>query len=219
MDSFNIDRDRTRRLGFPEIIYGASKSPEVIVDILHNYRQRGENALVTKLQPEKGAFLLGHFPDAFFDGESGIFLLELDPVPESGGEVAIVAGGTSDLFVVNEVYYTLHYLGIPAERVVDVGVSGLHRLTDRLDQLRQFRILIVVAGFEAALASVVGGLLPQPIIAVPTSVGYGVAAGGKAALSSMLASCANGITVVNIDNGYGAAIAAVRILHILTPTP
>lgn len=219
MDSFNIDRDRNRRLGFPEIIYGAGKTAEVIVDILHNYRQRGENALVTKLQPEKGKTLFQHFPDAFFDAESGIFLLELHPLPPADPSVAIIAGGTSDLFVVNEVYYTLHYLGIDAERVVDVGVSGLHRLTDRLEHLQQFKILIVVAGFEAALASVVGGLLPQPIIGVPTSVGYGVAAGGAAALSSMLASCANGIAVVNIDNGYGAAIAAVRMLNSLTPTP
>jgi len=128
-------------------------------------------------------------------------------------EVGIIAAGTSDLFVVNESFYTLAYLGVSSERIMDVGVAGLHRLTSRLDALRRFRVLIVVAGFEGALPTVVGGLLPQPIIGVPTSVGYGVGTNGTAALHTMLMSCANGIVVVNIDNGYGAAMAAYRMLR------
>ena len=115
--------------------------------------------------------------------------------------------------MVNEAYYTLQFLGKPAERISDVGVAGIHRLMDRIEELKKFKVLIVVAGFEGALPSVVGGLFPQPIIAVPSDVGYGIAKGGKVALHAMLASCANGITVMNINNGFGAAMAAVRILN------
>lgn len=218
MDLFHIDQDRSRRLGFPEIVYGASKSLAALQAILQDYHARGADALVTKLQPEKAKELMLLFPKALYDPESGILWLQPREIQTSPARIAILSGGTSDVFVVNEVYYTLQYLGIGAERIVDIGVSGLHRLTSRLEQIRNYDILIVVAGFEAALASVVGGLLPQPIIAVPTSVGYGVSAGGAAALSSLLASCANGITVVNIDNGYGAAIAAVRMLNTFTQT-
>lgn len=218
MDLFHIDQDRSRRLGFPEIVYGASKSLAALQAILQDYQARGADALVTKLQPEKAKELMLLFPTALYDSESGILWLQPREIQAAPARIAILSGGTSDVFVVNEVYYTLQYLGIGAERIVDIGVSGLHRLTSRLEQIRNYDILIVVAGFEAALASVVGGLLPQPIIAVPTSVGYGVSAGGAAALSSLLASCANGITVVNIDNGYGAAIAAVRMLNTFTQT-
>lgn len=218
MDLFHIDQDRSRRLGFPEIVYGASKSLAALQAILQDYQARGADALVTKLQPEKANELMLLFPTALYDSESGIMWLQPREIQAAPARIAILSGGTSDVFVVNEVYYTLQYLGIGAERIVDIGVSGLHRLTSRLEQIRNYDILIVVAGFEAALASVVGGLLPQPIIAVPTSVGYGVSAGGAAALSSLLASCANGITVVNIDNGYGAAIAAVRMLNTFTQT-
>ncbi len=218
MDLFHIDQDRSRRLGFPEIVYGASKSIAALQAILQDYQGRGADALVTKLQPEKAKELVLQFPKALYDPESGILWLQPRETEANPVRIAILSGGTSDVFVVNEVYYTLQYLEIGADRIVDIGVSGLHRLTSRLEQIRSYDILIVVAGFEAALASVVGGLLPQPIIAVPTSVGYGVSAGGAAALSSLLASCANGITVVNIDNGYGAAIAAVRMLNTFTQT-
>lgn len=212
MDTFNIDWDREGRLGFPEVIYGAGKSAEVLLDLLDAYVADGKNALITKLQSEKGTVLIERHPKALFDQESGIFLLQEADLASQQARVAIVAGGTSDLFIVNEIYYVLQYLGIQSERIVDVGVSGLHRLMSRLEDLRSFDVLIGVAGFEAALPTVLGGLLPQPIIAVPTSVGYGVGEGGKAALHALLASCANGITVVNIDNGYGAAIAAFRML-------
>ena len=210
--NFNIDFDRKRRLGFPEVIYGKSKTIEQLKQIFAHYQEKNEPALATKIQADKAKELLTLFPEAFYDADSGIFGLSLEDQQVSDGEVAILSGGTSDAFVVNEIYYTLRHVGINSERIEDVGVSGLYRLLDRLDELKKYKVLIAVAGFEAALPTVLGGLVPQPIIAVPTSVGYGVASGGHVALNSLLASCANGITVVNIDNGYGAAIAAYRIL-------
>lgn len=215
-DHFNIDHDRGNRLGFPEIIFGASKTVEVLEKILKAYDEKDLNALITKLQPDKAERLMNHYPGALYDEESGVFLLSLDEKTLKNGEVAIVSAGTSDIYIVNEIYYTLAYLGIGAERINDVGVSGVHRLLNRVEELKKFRVLIIVAGFEGALPTVVGGLLPQPIIAVPTSIGYGVAEGGKTALNTMLSSCANGISVVNIDNGYGAAMAAFRILKQIT---
>ena len=213
MDSFNIDLSRQQRLGFPEIIYGRSKHTDVLVELLKDYRSRGENALITKLQPEKAAVLNQHFEETFFDEISGIYMLKKVEGTSVDTSVAILSGGTSDEFVVNEIFYTLSFLGCRSERIMDIGVSGLHRLLSRIEYLSQFKVLVVVAGFEGALPTVVGGLMPQPIIAVPTSVGYGVSENGQAALSTMLASCANGISVVNIDNGYGAAMAAIRIIH------
>ena len=212
MDAFNIDYQRQHRLGFPEIIFGATKPVDAVLDILRDYQEKGKNAMVTKLQKPKAAQLLPHFPDAFYDEVSGIFMLKaIKEETLKEAQIGILAAGTSDIYVANEAYYTLAFLGLKADRVIDIGVAGIHRLLDRLDELRKLKILIVVAGFEGALPTVVGGLLPQPIIAVPANVGYGVSAGGQAALYGMLASCANGLTVVNIDNGYGAAMAAFRI--------
>ncbi len=213
MSNFNIDLDRLKRVGFPEIIYGASKTVEVLVDILAFYEESGQPAFVTKLQEHKIQQLLVHYPDAFYDTLSGVFSVNRKTEGLREGEIAIVSAGSADQFVVNEAFYTLEYLGHKATCIQDIGVSGLHRLLSRLETLRQFKVLIVVAGFEGALPTVMGGLLPQPIIAVPASVGYGVAAEGQSALTTMLASCANGITVVNIDNGYGAAMAAFRIMN------
>lgn len=213
MKPFNIDHQREQRLGFPEIIFGASKPVDLIRQILLKYQERGENALVTKLQKKKARRLFKTFPDAFYDEHSGAFMLRFSEEKLQETSIAILAAGTSDLFVVNEVYYTLAFLGLKATCIMDIGVAGVHRFLNRLEELKSFSILIIAAGFEGALPTVAAGLLPQPIIAVPVSVGYGVAEGGKAALSSMLASCANGVSVVNIDNGYGAAMAALRIFH------
>jgi hypothetical protein len=213
MNPVNLDHDRGARLGFPEVVYGPSKPTRVLIDILHEYEATQGNALVTRLEPDKGVALIGEFPGAFFDETSGIFALRMEVPRSPAPEVGIIAAGTSDLFVVNEGFYTLAYLGVSAERLMDVGIAGVHRLLDRVEQLRRFRVLIVVAGFEGALPTLVGGLLPQPVIGVPTSVGYGVGAGGTAALQTMLMSCANGVVVVNIDNGYGAAMAAYRLLR------
>ena len=213
MDNFNHDKSRNSRIGFPENIFGQSKTVEDMKHILEIYSKGQKNALITKLQCSKAEKLKQYFPAAFYDEVSEIFILNRLVPQTFNQEVAILSAGTSDVGVVNEAFYTLSFLDIGAVRIMDVGVAGIHRLTDKLDYLRSFKVLIVIAGFEGLLPSVVGGLLPQPIIAVPTSVGYGVAEGGKTALNSMLASCANGISVVNIDNGYGAAMAAVRMLN------
>jgi len=216
-DNFNIDLDRESRLGFPEVIFGQSKTVEQLKSVLKYYQQHEMSALATRVQADKAQQLLAVFPNTFYDEESGIFGLNLNVSNESNPEVVIVSGGTSDAYVVNEIFYTLNYVGLAATVIQDVGVSGLHRLLNRLEDIKSHKIIIAVAGFEAALPTVLGGLVSQPIIAVPTSVGYGVAAQGQVALHSLLASCANGITVVNIDNGYGAAIAAFRMLHTFNP--
>jgi NCAIR mutase (PurE)-related protein len=213
MDHLNLDFDREGRLGFPEVVYGAPKSLETLTEILKRYHDSGKNAFITHLQEEKANHLLGQFPDAFYDPISGAFMLHLNDLAGAEEHVGILSAGTSDQFVVNEAFYTLNYLKTGSVRINDVGVAGIHRLMTRIDDLKKLKVLIVAAGFEGALPSVVGGLLPQPMIAVPTSVGYGVASKGITALHAMLSSCANGITVVNIDNGYGAAIAAYRILQ------
>ncbi len=218
MKNFNIDASRRSRLGFPEVIYGASKSTEVLMEILRHYETIGEKALITKLQADKAQQLTQRYPEAFYDPVCGIFSAQRSTENLREEEIAILSGGSADEFVVKEAFYTLEHLGHRATCVQDIGVAGLHRLLSRLESLQKFLVLIVVAGFEGALPTVTGGLLPQPIIAVPTSVGYGVSQGGTAALQTMLSSCANGITVVNIDNGYGAALAAARILNTIQKT-
>ncbi|MCB1123011.1 MAG: nickel pincer cofactor biosynthesis protein LarB [Verrucomicrobiae bacterium] len=215
MDEYNLDMDREQRLGFPEVVYGQTKSVELLTKILGDYRKQNKNALASRLQTEKGAALLNEFPDAFFDPLSGSFLLHKHDLDESSARVGIISAGSSDLYAVQEALYTLNLLEEAAVCINDVGVAGIHRLLKRLDDIKKFQVLIVIAGFEGALPSVVGGLLKQPIIAVPTSIGYGVAQGGQSALHAMLSSCANGLTVTNIDNGYGAAMAAYRILQLL----
>lgn len=210
---FNIDENRRQRLGFDEVIYGASKSVPLLSELLNEYAKNHENVLVTQLQKKKANALLKEFKKAFYNVESGIFMLTPVKVFNKTKKVGIISAGSSDIGVANEAYYTLAYMGVGSEIIHDVGVAGLHRLLDNLEDLRAFDVLIVVAGFEGALPTVVGGLLPQPIIAVPTSVGYGTAKKGETALNAMLTSCANGISVVNINNGYGAAMSAFRILN------
>ncbi len=215
MTNFNIDHEREDRIGFPEVIYGARKSVEDLLKILESYIAKEKNAFITKLQHDKALVLMEEYPQAIYDKPSGVFILSPLKVIEGPDEVAIVSAGTSDIHVVNEVFYTLSFMGIKSSRVADVGVAGVHRLLNKVEELKAYKVLIVIAGFEGALPTVVGGLLHQPIIAVPADVGYGVASGGHVALNSMLSSCANGITVVNINNGYGAAMAALRILNLI----
>ena len=213
MSNFNIDYDREGRLGFPEIVFGASKSIEDLILIINDYISRDKNILITKLQKKKAKKLLKYYPNSFYDMLSKIFILKETSTVSKNAKVVIISGGTSDIHIVNEVFYTLSFLGVKANKINDIGVAGINRLMNRIDDLRKYDVLIVIAGFEGALPTVVGGLLPQPIIAVPSDVGYGVSKNGHTALNSMLSSCANGITVVNINNGYGAAMAAVRILN------
>ena len=210
--SFKIDYQREDRIGFQEVVFGASKNLQQLEDIISDFREHGKNALITRTQKEKAAVLCEKFQPNFYDEVSEMLLIGEFPKDLVEGEIAILSGGTSDQYLVNEVYYSLLYLGKKAERFQDIGVAGVHRLLDNIDEIRKYKVLVIVAGFEGALPTVVGGLLPQPIIGVPASVGYGVGAGGTVALHSMLTSCANGISVVNIDNGYGAAMAAFRII-------
>ncbi len=212
--NFNIDTDRKSRLGFDEVIFGASKSVSLLTELLYDYTEKKENVLITKLQNNKAKALLKIFSDAFYDEDSQIFILNQIKIKHDNYKVGIVSAGSSDIGVANEAFYTLSYMGMSAKIIHDIGVAGLHRLMNNLEELKTFDVLIVVAGFEGALPTVMGGLLPQPIIAVPTSVGYGAAKNGETALHAMLTSCANGIVVTNIDNGYGAAMCAFRILNL-----
>ena len=210
-----VDHHRGLRQGAQEVIYGASKTPEQIVGILRAMMGRGaKNILVTRLCPEAAAAV-----------EAAGIGLDYDPLSRFGlacpatiehptqGVIAVVSGGTSDMAVCEEAARTALALGNRVERVYDVGVAGLHRLLAKLDVLAAARVVIAVAGMEGALASVVGGLVDCPVIAVPTSVGYGANFGGLSALLSMLNSCASGVSVVNIDNGFGAGYLASRINH------
>ena len=211
--NFNIDIERRERLGFPEVIFGQNKDVNTLYSIISVHLEKKESVLITRLQSKKYKSLCKDFPGIFYDPVSSICIVGEYQKSDLTGTVGIVSAGTSDEYVVNEAYYCLQYLGIETDKIQDVGVAGIHRLLDRLEDIKSFDILIVVAGFEGALPTAIGGLAPQPIIAVPTSVGTGVAHDGTVALHSMLSSCANGISVVNIDNGYGAAMAAFRILN------
>ncbi len=207
-----IDHHRELRQGVPEIVLGEGKSTPQLQTILARMAERGGNILVTRLSAEKAADLLPLFPRAEYDADGRTFALVQTPVETAGkGKILIVCAGTSDIPVAREAAVTARMLGNPVEELVDVGVAGIHRLFARADRLREAAVIIVIAGMEGALPSVVGGLVSVPVIAVPTSVGYGAAFGGVAALLGMLNSCASGVTVVNIDNGFGAAFAATRI--------
>lgn len=217
-----LDLGRRERLGMVEAIWGQNKTPTQIAVILQELHQVGELGLVTRVTSAKvravvrqlqrldsaGAIPLQHHPEA------RCLLAGMPPPPDPAlGEVAVLGGGTSDRTVAAEASLALACHGVANRVVLDVGVAGLQRLLDQLAALRPARVLIACAGMEGALPTVLAGLLPQPVIGVPVSVGYGVSAGGVAALHGMLASCAPGLTVVNIDNGYGAAMAALRILQ------
>jgi len=211
-----LDLNRRNRIGMVEAIWGEHKSAEQLAPILLNLHNRGELALATRVDAAKADAVRSLLqPVAGLEHHSLARCLTLGPAapprPELG-EVLILSGGTSDRPVAEEARLALHWHGIACELVLDVGVAGLQRLLDQLERLRQARVLIACAGMEGALPTVLAGLMPQPVIGVPVSVGYGVSAGGVAALHGMLASCAPGLTVVNIDNGYGAAMAALRIL-------
>lgn len=212
-ETYNIDVHREARIGFPEVVFGANKDIESLLGIIGAHERENRGCLVTRLRPEQFSRVDEAFPGGFYDAVSGIWMREKEPRPHHQGSVGIVSAGTSDAFVVNEAFYTLRFLGVETERFQDVGVAGIHRVFKALERIDSHDVLIVVAGFEGALPTVIGGLLRQPVIAVPTSVGYGVAQGGRTALNAILSSCANGISVVNIDNGYGAAMCAFRILN------
>jgi NCAIR mutase (PurE)-related protein len=208
----DLDLGRAARRGYPEAVYCAGKSPGQVAAIAAAVRARPDIVtLFTRAGPEHAAAILRELPDAWHDPEAALLAWPPQPPEPAGGLVIVVAAGTSDLPVAREALQTARYLGRPTELIVDVGVAGLHRVLARLDDLRRARVVVVAAGMDGALPSVVAGLIAAPVIALPTSVGYGAAFGGLAALLAMLNACAPGVAVVNIDNGYGAGHLAAQI--------
>jgi NCAIR mutase (PurE)-related protein len=212
-----VDLDRAARTGDPEVVYGAGKTPDEVVAILRALHDKHPEraVLATRVAPEALAAVSEALPGAAVDHVARA--VTLGPLPQARGTVAIVSAGTSDAPVAAEAALTVRVHGAEVDRIADVGVAGLHRLLGVRDRLSAADCLVVVAGMEGALPSVVGGLTGVPIVAVPTSVGYGASLGGIAALLAMLNSCAPGITVVNIDNGYGAGVHAARVARQSVP--
>jgi len=207
-----VDHHRTLRRGFPEVVYGESKSPAQIAAIMESMKAFGNNILVTRLDESKAGILLDYFSSCDYDAIARTLVMKNAPVKVTGeGTILVVCAGTSDIPVAKEAVITAELMGNHVETLFDVGISGLHRLFSKKDVLFSANVLVVIAGMEGALPSVVGGLVSRPVIAVPTSVGYGVGFHGLAALLAMLNSCVAGVTVVNIDNGFGAAYAASLI--------
>ncbi|HJQ20906.1 MAG TPA: nickel pincer cofactor biosynthesis protein LarB, partial [Gemmatimonadaceae bacterium] len=214
LDFATIDHHRAQRQGFPEVIYGEGKTTLQIVAIAERIAERHGGFLATRLSDDARIALANRFHDIEINDLGRTACLATAEKPPAGrGEVLIVTAGTSDLPVAEEAAVTSRALGNQTGRLTDVGVAGIHRLLAKKDELFNAAVIVVVAGMDGALASVVGGLVRIPVIAVPTSVGYGAAFGGIAPLLTMLNSCAAGVTVVNIDNGFGAAVAASRINH------
>ena len=209
-----IDHHRALRQGFPEVVFGSGKTTEQVVAIAERLAARGDGFLVTRAESEARDRLVERFPEAIVHHQARTVRLRgVAPPPSGSGTILIVTAGTSDLPVADEASETAVAMGNTVQRMTDVGVAGIHRLLARGEELRQARVVIVVAGMDGALPSVIGGLVSAPVIAVPTSVGYGAAFSGVAPLLTALNSCAAGVTVVNIDNGFGAAVAASRIAH------
>lgn len=207
-----IDYEREKRTGVPEVIYCAGKTAEQIRGIIENMRAHGqEHILGTRCSKEKYEAAKEVCPELMFDEMSGIIRYQLQPFPLNKGKILVACAGTSDLPVAREAALTAQFLGNEIIETYDVGVAGIHRLLSKMDLLQQANVVIAVAGMEGALASVIGGLTDKPVIAVPTSVGYGASFGGVTALLAMLNSCASGVSVVNIDNGFGAGYMAHSI--------
>jgi len=207
-----IDTHRALRQGWSEVVFGQGKTSEQIVSIMRNLAQAGGNVLATRVAPDVAEQVRQQLPELEYFELARLLVLHQEPVRVRGrGTIAVVTAGTSDLPVAEEAALVAEQFGNKVERMVDVGVAGLHRLLGSIDGLRAASVLIVVAGMEGALPSVVGGLVERPVIAVPTSIGYGASLGGIAALLGMLNSCASNVAVVNIDNGFGAACIATMI--------
>ena len=208
-----FDFQRRERLGLIEAIWGQDKSIDQLKRLSESVLSENEVVFITRINSEKANHLLDFYDDARFYEEANCLIIgkNLNKI-NTNKKVAIISGGSSDLSVTLEAQLALEIYGVNCQSFIDVGVAGLHRLMSQLEQIKKYNVLIVCAGMEGALATVVGGLLAQPIIAVPISVGYGVSKDGETALNSMLSSCSPGIAVINIDNGYGAAMAALRII-------
>jgi len=206
-----VDTHRALRKGFPEVIFSAGKTPGQVIAIAAELISHGQNVLATRVTDEHARRLRRKFKLAVHHERARCVTIEPKPLPKRPGTIAVVCAGTSDLPIAEEAAVTAEVMGNRVVRVADVGVAGVHRLFGRLDSIQSANVIIVVAGMEGALPSVVTGLVSKPVIAVPTSVGYGASFGGLAALLGMLNGCASGMTVVNIDNGFGAGYAASQI--------
>src|SRR5215203_356497 len=209
-----VDHHRSLRQGFPEVILGLGKTPAEIACIAERIVARGQTLLVTRADPAAFAAVQALVPAATYHERARAITLQQNEIPPGLGGVLVAAAGTSDLPVAEEAAVTAEVMGNTVDRLYDVGVAGLHRLLREHNRLRRARVIVVVAGMEGALPSVVAGLVQVPVVAVPTSVGYGASFGGLAALLGMLNSCANGVSVVNIDNGFGAGCIASMINHL-----
>jgi NCAIR mutase (PurE)-related protein len=206
-----VDTDRLRRRGLSEVVFAPGKTADQIVQIITAMKEAGQNVLVSRVSPEQAKIILEAHPDAVHHPAARALSCDTVPLPEQTGRVAVVTAGTSDIEVAEEAALTAERMGAVVDRINDIGIAGLHRLLGQLERIRSARVVIVAAGMEGALPSVLGGLIDKPIIAIPTSVGYGTGINGLSALMTMLNSCVPGITVVNIDNGFGAGVAAAMI--------
>lgn len=206
-----LDTHRGLRRGFPEVVFGLGKTPAQLVRIADALFKQHQRVLITRVSAEQARVVKRKFKRAVYHEPARCITIEARPLPKRKGMIAIVSAGTGDLPVAEEAAVTAEFMGNKVERVHDVGVAGLHRLLGHLEVIQRANVIIVVAGMEGALPSVVAGLVDRPVIAVPTSIGYGASFGGVAALLAMLNSCSGGVTVVNIDNGFGAAYAASLI--------
>jgi NCAIR mutase (PurE)-related protein len=207
----HLDQHRAIRCGFPEVVFGQGKTPDQVIQIVHRLAEKNDRVLVTRVTPEMSAQVQPHVPGMIYHDSARILILDKAPDRERKSGIIVLSAGTADIPVAEEAALTADLMGNEIERVYDVGVSGIHRLLNQVERLQRARVLIVVAGMDGALPSVVGGLVSVPVIAVPTSVGYGASFHGIAALLTMLNSCATGVAVVNIDNGFGAGVLASRI--------
>jgi NCAIR mutase (PurE)-related protein len=208
-----VDHHRALRRGFPEVVFGAGKTSAQIAQIVERIAARGQSVLVTRTTREAFDEVQRLQPNALYETAARCITVARGEIPALPGRAAVVCAGTSDLTVAEEAAVTLSFLGATVDKIYDAGVAGLHRLLERLPQIREANVIVAAAGMEGAMPSVVAGLVEVPVIAVPTSVGYGASFGGLAALLGMLTACASGIGVVNIDNGFGAAYLAALILR------
>jgi NCAIR mutase (PurE)-related protein len=211
-----VDTHRSLRKGFPEVIYGGGKTPEQVVKIAAKLLEHEARVLITRASADHARPLRRKFKNAVYHELARCVTIENKPLAKRPGTIAVICAGTSDLPVAEEAAVTADIMGNRVERIHDAGVAGLHRILSRLETLQTANVLVVVAGMEGALPSVVAGLVSRPVIAVPTSIGYGASFGGVAALLGMLNSCGSGVTVVNIDNGFGAGYAASQINSLAT---
>ena len=206
-----IDHQRIHRTGYPEVIYCSGKTLEQIIDIMDKMNQNNHNILATRVLPNMADAICNRFPQAIFNPVSRTISVMKLPLQKTTSKIVIVTAGTSDIPVAEEAFVTAELFGNTVEKIFDVGIAGIHRLFKHIDQIREAKVIIAVAGMEGALPSVLGGLVDKPVIAVPTSIGYGASFNGLSALLTMLNSCAAGISVVNIDNGFGAGYLASMI--------